>query len=78
MTEADQLLQMREFAKGLPDELGPMFGRDVVRLIDECNALREALQLTEFDDDGYCPVCSKFKDHAETCLVGSALSEQSE
>jgi hypothetical protein len=41
--EDSDLIALRTFAEGLSDDLGPMFGRDVVRLVDDYYRLREAL-----------------------------------
>lgn len=39
-----QIDEMREFAAGLQDDLGPMFGRDVVAALDEAERMHEALK----------------------------------
>src|SRR3954453_161080 len=42
-TPAELLAEMRAFALTLPDDLGPLFGRDGARMCDEWGRLREQL-----------------------------------
>lgn len=41
------LKEMREFARGLPRDLGPEFGLDVIRLLDDYEALLRRLEKAE-------------------------------
>jgi hypothetical protein len=45
--DADLVREIREFAATLPDDLGPMFGRDVAQLAAEWEALKQIAEAAD-------------------------------